>query len=70
MPDRIDKTARPLQEPEAFDLDGGVADDRPELFVRPDVSLQRGYVQVAHRNHRPAVLPFCREPRRNLVEEP
>src|SRR6516162_2353642 len=70
MPDRVDKSARLLQEPEAFDLDRGVADDRQELFVRPDISLQWGNVQIAHRNHGPAVLPFCGEPCRQLVEEP
>src|SRR6201987_4492114 len=62
MPDRINKTARPLKEAKTFDFDRCVADDTEELLVRPDISLQRGNVQVANRNHVPAVLPFAREP--------
>jgi hypothetical protein len=69
MPDRVDKPARPLQQPETFDLDRGVADDAQKLLVRPDVGLERRDVEIADRDHRAATLPFRRKPRRQLVEK-
>ena len=47
MPYRVDKPARPLQALKAFHLDRRVADDIEELFVTPDVVLERGDIEIA-----------------------
>src|SRR5437016_3045363 len=46
-----------------------MADYRHQLLVRPDIGLQRGNVEVAHRDHRNAALPLCPEPSRDLVKK-
>src|SRR5215470_6533623 len=66
---RVDKITGSLQSTEPLDLDRSVADDGQKLFVRPDVGFERGDVEVAHCDHRTAVLPLCRKPRRELGEK-
>src|SRR5215471_539848 len=65
----VDKITGALQSIEPLDLDRSVADDGQKLFVRPDVGFERGDVEVAHRDHRTAVLPLCRKPRCELGEK-